>query len=483
MTDYQVLGVNPGASQDEIKRAYFSQIRQHSPEKDPDAFQAIRAAYERLAGLSADNGVNHIPWERPANRDAWPLYDLIMTYDKNQDYTSAAKTAEKAAAVFPDELVFHIMLACLYLSTGYPGKAAREAEILVHADPQSIHFNFLMGQACLERGWFKKALPYLKTVYDSGDRSLSFILSYIHALNANGASSSLSVIMDTLKEHSWNQKETLELSYLLFLLSEIQESGKADPAEYNQILISFFTRNPSLFTVDVVAQVAPKMLFSISHIPDPAPVFDFIRMMKNQRAMTDAEYAVFVSFGYHEMLEKDTYLAPSPRESFKKLLQAESVMQFPSTRFRDVMPFGYVLDDPELFQDIIQMSQADAELLYLDAVSDHSVILHDADILQKDYPLLYERFAAFFAAVKDGADLESLHTQLLQELKTCRTWPTSLYASIFPENLGFTENPRAYNSKTIVNSGPKIGRNDPCPCGSGKKYKNCCMKKASGGST
>ena len=22
-----------------------------------------------------------------------------------------------------------------------------------------------------------------------------------------------------------------------------------------------------------------------------------------------------------------------------------------------------------------------------------------------------------------------------------------------------------------------IGRNDPCPCGSGKKYKNCCMNK------
>ncbi|MBQ8807689.1 MAG: SEC-C domain-containing protein, partial [Clostridia bacterium] len=23
----------------------------------------------------------------------------------------------------------------------------------------------------------------------------------------------------------------------------------------------------------------------------------------------------------------------------------------------------------------------------------------------------------------------------------------------------------------------KVGRNDPCPCGSGKKYKNCCMDK------
>ena len=23
----------------------------------------------------------------------------------------------------------------------------------------------------------------------------------------------------------------------------------------------------------------------------------------------------------------------------------------------------------------------------------------------------------------------------------------------------------------------KVGRNDPCPCGSGEKYKNCCIKK------
>jgi preprotein translocase subunit SecA len=32
----------------------------------------------------------------------------------------------------------------------------------------------------------------------------------------------------------------------------------------------------------------------------------------------------------------------------------------------------------------------------------------------------------------------------------------------------------------IRNRGDKVGRNDPCPCGSGKKYKNCCMRKAAG---
>ncbi len=29
-------------------------------------------------------------------------------------------------------------------------------------------------------------------------------------------------------------------------------------------------------------------------------------------------------------------------------------------------------------------------------------------------------------------------------------------------------------SKTVRRATPKIGRNDPCPCGSGKKYKHCC---------
>lgn len=31
------------------------------------------------------------------------------------------------------------------------------------------------------------------------------------------------------------------------------------------------------------------------------------------------------------------------------------------------------------------------------------------------------------------------------------------------------------NPPTVpVRKGPKIGRNEPCPCGSGKKYKRCC---------
>ena len=33
-------------------------------------------------------------------------------------------------------------------------------------------------------------------------------------------------------------------------------------------------------------------------------------------------------------------------------------------------------------------------------------------------------------------------------------------------------------SKQFVNEGAKVGPNDPCPCGSGKKYKKCCGRSA-----
>ena len=38
------------------------------------------------------------------------------------------------------------------------------------------------------------------------------------------------------------------------------------------------------------------------------------------------------------------------------------------------------------------------------------------------------------------------------------------------------ENPDV--DRTVRREEPKVGRNDPCPCRSGKKYKNCCGKNA-----
>ena len=37
---------------------------------------------------------------------------------------------------------------------------------------------------------------------------------------------------------------------------------------------------------------------------------------------------------------------------------------------------------------------------------------------------------------------------------------------------------KKYFAQTQQTHLPEVGRNDPCPCGSGKKYKNCCLRKS-----
>ncbi|HEX2715889.1 MAG TPA: SEC-C metal-binding domain-containing protein, partial [Candidatus Acidoferrales bacterium] len=46
------------------------------------------------------------------------------------------------------------------------------------------------------------------------------------------------------------------------------------------------------------------------------------------------------------------------------------------------------------------------------------------------------------------------------------------------QELQFQAGPAQAEPPKPVRSGAKIGRNDPCPCGSGKKYKKCCGKAA-----
>jgi len=44
-----------------------------------------------------------------------------------------------------------------------------------------------------------------------------------------------------------------------------------------------------------------------------------------------------------------------------------------------------------------------------------------------------------------------------------------------PEDISDVE--RLLNPPTIRKGEPKVGRNDPCPCGSGLKFKKCCLMK------
>lgn len=88
MDPYRVLGVSRGASADEIRQAYFTMVRQHPPERDPDAFKRIRDAYERLKSL-----------EKRVESDVFLMKELAPEFEPPPAFAQVKPAFSPAAAL------------------------------------------------------------------------------------------------------------------------------------------------------------------------------------------------------------------------------------------------------------------------------------------------------------------------------------------------------------------------------------------------
>ncbi len=78
--------------------------------------------------------------------------------------------------------------------------------------------------------------------------------------------------------------------------------------------------------------------------------------------------------------------------------------------------------------------------------------------------------------VKIDIDLERLYYNMV-EAKANWLYELPQWEKLIPEERRKELYKEQKKSGTIVKA-HKVGRNDPCPCGSGKKYKFCCGKNA-----
>lgn len=72
-------------------------------------------------------------------------------------------------------------------------------------------------------------------------------------------------------------------------------------------------------------------------------------------------------------------------------------------------------------------------------------------------------------------DLEELYRNMLNA-KAEHLYTLSEWDPLYSEDER-REIRRDWLEKRTAHTAHSVGRNDPCPCGSGKKYKNCCWKK------
>ena len=127
----------------------------------------------------------------------------------------------------------------------------------------------------------------------------------------------------------------------------------------------------------------------------------------------------------------------------------------------------------------------------LNKVADHQVVEGTVKELAEKYDTTIELMVGFLDGIDDSLktsnnldeleedtkvsldfDLEKLYMNMVdcnaEWLYTLEEWEPLLTEERRKELYKIQK-----SSKTVVKP-PKVGRNDPCPCGSGKKYKQCC---------
>ena len=76
-------------------------------------------------------------------------------------------------------------------------------------------------------------------------------------------------------------------------------------------------------------------------------------------------------------------------------------------------------------------------------------------------------------AIKDSANVREARAPVKSELSNLKTSKDEFVSSHTGGDGSGAQAPRQPEKVQPIRAEVKVGRNDPCPCGSGKKYKNC----------
>lgn len=97
----------------------------------------------------------------------------------------------------------------------------------------------------------------------------------------------------------------------------------------------------------------------------------------------------------------------------------------------------------------------------------------DSDSLYDEKDLLYQRAVEIYHALGDEKKADHYSQELERLEEEMEEWMDNGEELFFPSKQVVPSIPAA----PIRRTEPKIYPNDPCPCGSGKKYKKCCGRK------
>jgi curved DNA-binding protein CbpA len=442
---YATLKIDKSAGQTEIKKAYFALVRVYPPDKHPEEFMQIREAYEVLIDENTRSQYNAI--------DTMP--DIVKMYFKEGqialeagEVEDAIRLLEQVIKSYPHFSVVNSLLGEAYLQNDNSGKAIRIFESLVKKEQNNAGFVRQLAHAYAMRGWRNKAITCYEKALTLDEDNISLWLGLIECY---------------LEGKEFNQaRETI--------LAGLEVSNKEGwdnlPLYAHIINADIFSENPE----DLQKHLAEMKKKALENEEEQTNIGWYLARLSKKIADLSfhRESAELIAAAAAILPEDESVM------QIKKEVDSQNII---------TLQLDKLAEDVDISFEIDKLLSAELDMCDKKVCQDCDInrFMHEMDIivdmdayrieiirLKNNYPILYNLKKDFFDNV--------LNPKMKDFLLDTYHKKFTRYKKLRPERFA-TEDDEEWDDpipQPYVRPEPKVGRNDPCPCGSGKKYKKCC---------
>ncbi|MDR2785217.1 MAG: DnaJ domain-containing protein [Treponema sp.] len=441
---YETLGVMKTAGDAEIKRAYFALVRKYQPDRFPEEFKEIRAAYETLSDSQKRAEYDTIGELPPS---AAPLFHEAQRLDHFGRNNQAAELYQMILKSHPGLDAVREQYAKSLSANDKTGKASEVWKELCRRHPDNPRYARELGKSYLERGWNKKALAETRRSLaldrSSTDGWSLLIYCTIASVKSNPSNTTRELenvcrealeAIKTVKTDEWkkihiytyafitigvNERDKAR-DYLREIIRLIREGGRDGQEEGRESLQEILMAVPSIALTEFYAELR-----------EMADLFSGTIDERSLEGMLDE---IKIDMDIETLVEKN----------------------FPEI-FRDLFRILNSEFEPDEKDEI--------ELTAIEFIIIENKSTYDPQVrrLKTEFPDLYALHSSFFNETLRTRDPDKMLYQRSKKIRKLKREAGLL-----------DEDPDSMPDQPIVRTQPKVSRNDPCPCGSGKKYKKCC---------
>ena len=476
MNYYELLNIERNADANAVKRAYFSAVKIHSPDNDQEGFKAVRLAYETLSnqkkrseydsyfvlsqGESSPDLLNKQSGSAEYNGELQNKLLAAREMIRENRYKQAVEyltgligsnpDSEKQLTLFslnhPDDeysAVFYTEARRLLAEVLWYMKksvtAKKICEQMLEKNPSDAGTLLLLAKISGSMGHTEKAGIYFETAVNTAPLNVRAWTEYMRYANSHAYSWVPGIFERAMKQDI----DMFRDDYILYLVGIYRTNLFSD--ENN---VQYYNKFAEYFIIDKnhSEEVYEKLIGFIPFLYEKEENIPFLQKIL-------------------PMLEKSRHRKIDDEELFKttRTCCIAYKLKF-DKRIPDVLVniTAFFLTENTDKNKLLGMEHF--------IVSRLSDLRPSIKLLKNEYPEFFKFNQAFYLDVLNERKEDYLIDKYVGKFNKLRpSLKKEYFYDDFDDDFDKIEKPMQ-----VIRSSPKTGRNDPCPCGSGKKYKKCC---------